>query len=172
MNILKTIENLAQEIKSNPKSIDLSNVYSILVQAREVVLDGLNRSKDANKLKPLEQELMIHKKNVAEATTKITELTEANVRLEADLQNFEGLYSHLKEVTNGRAILALQESPEILNTLVEKISNPTSINAFIETKREVDKLFNESYTPTAQPKELNLKGDKYINPKYFRIGGN
>jgi len=172
MGILQIIEKLAQEIKTNPKSIDLSTVYKTLVQAREVVLDGLNRSKDADKLKATEQENVALKKDIALSAAVIEKQTQRVVILENDIENFNELYAHLKNVAIGRATLTFKESPEILNPLLKKINDPYSLKSFMDTKRSVDKLFNEGFNPKAQPKELNLKGDKYINPKYFHIGGN
>ncbi len=170
MNILERIEQLIDELDSKPTSLDFGFIRTVLVDAREAVVDGLQRSKDAQNFDALKQESA---RLTDKATDLVGRLDSATAQIES-LKNNESclgdLFAHMKKVALGRAQI-LHKDPEVLSATKRTIEECNSVQRFLEINSRIEQDFEKHFRNGDHAVGLGKGSKRVIQHNHYKVGG-
>lgn len=169
MDILKDIENLIEDIKSKPQSLDLDSIKDTLIASREIVIDGLQRSQDAQLFKSAEKEIQNKSSIIKSQETLLDSMKSKVSELESNSECLESLYAHLKNRAVGIARLTYKE--QLLETTISDLNACKDVSKFLALQARIENDFENSIG-NQPPESISLKNKKVLKTSNFLIGGN
>ena len=171
MDLIHHIETLVNEIETKPNSIDLDVIRHALIEARELAVEGLKRSKDATsyaELNPKHIKLLDDHSNLKDSFKSLSTQVELS---KSSLSLFNDLFSDLKNKALGKAELVYLDSPLYLSQVKSQILSmkPTDIKSFLSLQASILKDFRKEFMKTPST-SLSNRGTR-VDVNKVKIGG-
>ncbi len=165
MDLLRTLQNQIETLRSDPTSVDVGSLVDLLSQAYELARDGLNRSQNASKYIKAQELIDELKPQIESLQTKNKSLNKVIEQAEADLEAMKIFADDLRQRTIGMVSLCAYsaEVKKIHSAKLETCGYSELVELVAVVRDEFKRTFGEK-------KETLVSNDQiYINPKLYAL---
>ncbi len=169
MDIVKEIESLIICLDGKQNQIDFDHLRSVLAEAREAVISGLNRSQQADLYDDVKRKLTVVQNNLKTSNSRLKELEETISSAHDELSKYKDYSEQFRSEIIGKINL-IQPDTMLRDKLIDEVNAATKFTELLKIKYSIDNLFSLKFNFKGKTIKTNT-GNK-INTSLVKLGGN